>query len=106
MFTTASPEEPLSLANQDRVFRALNDQNKISLLLSCSCECDTINDLPKPIRKPIVELFSYAFKQLTSLKIRDYHYEQIYKAAKDHMCPFCGCEYFDAPGAPRVALDH
>ena len=22
------------------------------------------------------------------------------------MCPFCGCEYFDAPGAPREDLDH
>jgi hypothetical protein len=22
------------------------------------------------------------------------------------VCPFCGCEYFDAPGAPREDLDH
>ncbi|MCK7494405.1 MAG: hypothetical protein MZW92_26920 [Comamonadaceae bacterium] len=43
---------------------------------------------------------------LTKIGIRDRRYQAIYKSAMYHMCPFCGCEYFDAPGAPREDLDH
>jgi hypothetical protein len=96
----------LGLANQNRVLQALNDQNRIGLLLSCSCACEAISDLPKHIQKPVTELFSFAFKLLTPLGLRDYHYKAIFEATEDHVCPFCGCEYFDAPGAPREALDH
>ncbi|MEO0369708.1 MAG: precorrin-8X methylmutase, partial [Pseudomonadota bacterium] len=38
--------------------------------------------------------------------IRDKHYKVIYDNTLCHTCPFCGCERFDAPGAPREALDH
>ena len=43
---------------------------------------------------------------LTKLEIRDRHYAAIFNATPYHLCPFCGCEYFDAPGAPRTDLDH
>ena len=96
----------LSAVNRERVLNALNDQNQINLLLSCRHECEAIDDLPALIRKPIEDLFSFAFKLLTPLGVRDTHYQEIYTSTEDHVCPFCGCEYFDAPGAPREALDH
>jgi hypothetical protein len=96
----------LNLPKQEQVLKALTDQNKISLLLSCACECESIDDLPVQIRKPATELFSFAFELLTPLGIRDPHYEKIYKAMPAHVCPFCGCEFFDAPGKPREELDH
>lgn len=61
---------------------------------------------PKTIQKPVTDLFTYAFEILTDLGIRDKHYKAIYDAASYHICPFCGYEYFDAPGARREALDH
>ena len=98
--------EKLTTAEQKKILQALYDQNQIALLLSCQLNCDAISDLPNPIHKPVKELFEFAFKLLTDLEIRDKHYKGIYDAAPYHTCPFCGCEYFDAPGAPREALDH
>jgi hypothetical protein len=96
----------LTVAEQNRILKALNDQNKIALLLSCQHDCETITELPSDIREPVKALFEFAFSLLTDLEIRDKHYKAIYEAASYHVCPFCGCEYFDAPGAPREALDH
>jgi len=96
----------LTTTEQERIFQALHDQNEIALLLSCQGNCDAITDLPKLIWEPVKELFKFAFQLLTELKIRDQHYEVIYDSVSDHVCPFCGCEYFDAPGSPREALDH
>jgi len=58
------------------------------------------------VQKPIVDLFEFAFGLLTYLEIRDRQYQVIYAATTYHVCPFCGCEYFDAPGAAREDLDH
>lgn len=96
----------LSRADQDRVLRAFNDQNKIAQLLCGECACDSVTALPESIREPVKTLFEAAFRLLTSLEIRDKQYKLIYDACMNHTCPFCGCEYFDAPGAPREALDH
>lgn len=96
----------LSKDEQDRVLQAFNDQNKIAQLLCGDCACESITTLPEDIQKPIKILFDAAFKLLKALEIRDKHYKLIYDACKNHTCPFCGCEYFDAPGAPREALDH
>jgi hypothetical protein len=65
-----------------------------------------IGDLRKGIRKPVAELFGFSFKLFAELGIRDRHYENIHCAITYHVCPFCGCEYFDAPGGPREDLDH
>lgn len=62
--------------------------------------------MPWPIREPIQELFGFAFGLLADLAVRGQHYAAIYAAVPEHICPFCGTEYFDAPGAPREALDH
>jgi hypothetical protein len=96
----------LSRHDQDRVLQVFNDQNKITQLLCGECTCDSVADLPESIRKPVRTLFEAAFRLLTSLEIRDKHYKQIYDACANHTCPFCGCEYFDSPGARREALDH
>jgi hypothetical protein len=39
------------------------------------------------------------------LGVRDRQYEIIYNKTY-HVCPFCGCENFDAPTGPREDLDH
>ena len=92
--------------DRGRILRALADQNAIQRLVGCSSECDALDDLAEPIRTPVLQLFGFAFRLLASLRIRDAHYGCIYERSQYHLCPFCGCEYFDAPGAPREALDH
>jgi hypothetical protein len=96
----------LTLGAQQQILQAFNNQNKIAMLLSCKCDCEAIADLPSAIQQPIKDLFEFAFSLLTDLEIRDNHYKAIYDAALYRTCPFCGCESFDAPGAPREALDH
>ena len=96
----------LSATEQNRVLQAFNDQNKIVQLLRGDCTCDSISDLPARIQKAVKSDFEAAFRLLTNLEIRDKHYQLIYDACDHHTCPFCGCEYFDAPGARREALDH
>ncbi|WP_446368285.1 restriction endonuclease subunit S [Coleofasciculus sp. G3-WIS-01] len=102
------PLKTISASERDRILQAFNDQNKIALLLSCQHDCETIQDLPQIIHKPVRDLFIYAFEILKEedLEIRDQHYKAIYDAVSDHICPFCGYEPFDAPGARREALDH
>lgn len=90
----------------NQVIDALSEQNDVARLLSGACHCDTIDDLPVSIREPVKDLFTFAFKLLSDLGIRDRQYRVIYDQIPYHVCPFCGCEYFDAPTAPREALDH
>lgn len=96
----------LTEAERTLILRAMDDQNRIQELLSCTCDCLTVSDLPDSIREPIVNLYEAAFEALTTLRVRDKHYYRIYHATKHHVCPFCGCEKFDAPGKPREAFDH
>jgi hypothetical protein len=90
----------------NRISIALSSQNEIAKLLSGACNCVTINELPESIRDPVSDLFKFGFELLSDLEIRDHQYQVIYDRTPYHVCPFCGCEYFDAPGAPREALDH
>ena len=89
-----------------QVINALERQNEIRDLLAGVQNCEPLEDLPETVREPIKELFAYTFTLLSDLGIRDRHYHLIYDSTPYHICPFCGCEYFDAPGAPREALDH
>ncbi len=98
--------EALSKSDQERVLTALNEQNEISRLLSCACNCETIDDLPEAIREPIKTLFTNAYNLLTDFEIRDDHYQAIYKTIPHPVCPFCGYEFFDGTKAPREDLDH
>lgn len=88
------------------VSRTLIDQNEIERLLSAECDCETIHSMPLVVQEPIKNLFDFGFKLLTDLGVRDRQYKIIYDSLPAHVCPFCGCEMFDAPGAPRVDLDH
>jgi hypothetical protein len=96
----------LSADNRRKVLTCLSQQNLIETLVSCNANCDLLSDLPTLVREPIVDLFEFAFSLLTALGIRDRQYHIIYTDAAYHVCPFCGCEYFDAPGAAREDLDH
>jgi hypothetical protein len=97
--------ENLSSIELQQISDALIQQNNISGLLSGTCSCDTLENLPQNIHQSVKELFDTCFKLLTDLGIRDIQYKIIYDSTL-HICPFCGCESFDAPGAPREALDH
>jgi hypothetical protein len=97
---------PLSAEEHDRVLSAIDNQNRIAELLSGGCDCHRIDELPNPIREPVAELFSFAFTLLTQLGSRDSQYKAIYENLRTKLCPFCGCEFFDAPTAPREAFDH
>lgn len=91
---------------RDAVLAAVTDQNRITDLLSNASNCATLETLPKAMHEAVTSLFDFTFALLTDLKVRDDHYKAIYNAVTEHVCPFCGTEYFDAPGAPREALDH
>jgi hypothetical protein len=91
---------------RDVVLAALDDQNRVADLLSNASNCVALDALPAAIRNAVTLLFDFAFGLLTDLKVRDEHYAVIYNSVAAHVCPFCGTEYFDAPGAPREALDH
>lgn len=96
----------LGPGEQDEVLQAVGTQNEIGSLLSRASDCAAITGLPGPIREPAKDLFHFAFMLLTPLGIRDHQYAIIYEASAYCVCPFCGFEYFDAPSAPREALDH
>lgn len=91
---------------RDKLLQAFKEQNKIPQLLCGELTCNAINDFPNSIQETVKSVFEAAFRLLTTLEIRDKHYKMIYDACEYHTCPFCGCEYFDAPGARREALDH
>lgn len=96
----------LELSERAQVLHCIREQNDIAGLVSGATDCERLADLPEVIRDPATKLFGFAFELLTDLAIRDAHYVLIYDANPYHVCPFCGLEYFDAPGAPREDLDH
>ncbi len=91
---------------QAQLNNALTRQNAIRELLAGQADCETITALPPDIREPLSALFCFAFELLSDLGIRDGMYERIYDEIPEKVCPFCGCETFDSPQAPREALDH
>lgn len=96
----------LAKHDRDAVLTAVDDQNRIAELLSAKCTCLAIDGLHADVREPVRSLFDFAFRLLTDLSIRDEHYKAIYDSTVEHVCPFCGAEIFEVPGAPREALDH
>jgi hypothetical protein len=104
--TYATALATLTADQQARVLVAVGAQNDLVNLLSCAAHCESVTLLPEAIRTPARSLFSFAFELLTELGIRDRHYHVIWERSKQHVCPFCGCEFFDAPGAPRENDDH
>lgn len=104
----AFAEAARQLATDERqaIREAIQKQNDFPANLSAKISCVPVDDLPSLVRKPAKDLGRAAFDLLTSLGVRDRHYEIIYKALPLRVCPFCGFEPFDAPGAPRHDLDH
>jgi hypothetical protein len=93
--------ERLTLVERAQVLRCLSEQNSVSDLVHGDSECERLTDLPEDIRDPVDKLFTFAFGLLTDLGVRDEHYQAIYEQVPSAVCPFCGCEYFDAPADTR-----
>lgn len=96
----------LTKPQRDELLAALDGENMIADLLAGAHDCIRVDGLPQTIQAEINALFDFSFALLGKFSVRDDHYSAIYNAAPAHICPFCGTEYFDAPGAPREALDH
>ena len=96
----------LNKAERDRILQILDEENAIPQLLSGLQQCGRTCDLPAVIQESVKSIFGFSFGLLTPLKVRDEQYKAIYEASEEHVCPFCGTEYFDAPDAKREALDH
>lgn len=96
----------LNIHQRQLVKTALDDQNDLQALFGNTKRCLTANQLPEAIQKPVLDLFTTAFKLLTPLKLRDQHYKNIHREMVDKVCPFCGCEPLDPPGLARHDLDH
>lgn len=96
----------LSTENRKAVLDAVRSQNRIAELLAGQCECQGLGELPASVREPAKSLFSFAFDLLTDLGIRQRQYQEICNGIPERVCPFCGCEGLDAPGAPQEDLDH
>lgn len=96
----------LSTQKRKAVLEAVTSQNKIAELLAGQCDCQGLGELPKKVREPAKSLFSFAFGLLTDLGIRQRQYQEVCNGINERVCPFCGCEGLDAPGAPQEDLDH
>ncbi|MFN7970971.1 MAG: hypothetical protein U0166_01235 [Acidobacteriota bacterium] len=96
----------LAKIERDIVLQTVDAENRISDLLAGVRDCLRTDGLPEGVRAPAEALFGFAFELLAEFDVRDQQYAAIYAACPEHMCPFCGTEYFDAPGAAREALDH
>lgn len=88
------------------VLDAMASQNRLPELLRADVNCPCLVDLPATVRAPIRALFDYAFELLSEFEVRQRQYQSVWTGMPAKMCPFCGCEYFDAPGAPQEDLDH
>lgn len=96
----------LNLAERQSVLEAVDAQNRIADLLIRRSDCEELANLPERIREPAKELFTFAFSLLTEYEIRQRQYQALCNSIPVRVCPFCGCEGLDAPGAPQEDLDH
>lgn len=97
-------------AERPGVRAAIVRQTSLPNVFNDNFPCPTVDSLPQTIREPASALAAYLFGQLSTIKegdgfLRDNQYSAIY-ATDIRLCPFCGLNYFRAPGAPRHALDH
>jgi len=101
----------LTPAQRRLIKDAIDQQTDLPAVLANDGPCAAAIDLPAATRDAINDLFSYMFDQLATLKqngqcIRDIQFSSIYRELGARICPYCGLNYFRAPGAPRHALDH
>jgi hypothetical protein len=95
---------------QVAVRNAIARQTDLPGVFSDKADCPSSQCLHQKILEPARSLARYLFDQLAAIKeggkcIRDLQYDAIYLSGI-RLCPFCGLNYFRAPGAPRHALDH
>jgi len=105
-YRDAATAKGMTSRDRERVLVCLSQQNDIKGLTACVTDCEYLAALPEALRGPIEELFGFAFGLLTDFGVRDRQYKIIHDALSHDVCPFCGCEFLDAPGGPREDLDH
>jgi hypothetical protein len=88
------------------VLDAVAAQNQLAALFDGDGDCRRLDELPVEVHAAVRGLVDFAFDLLTELNIRQRQYRQVWAGIPAKMCAFCGCEYFDAPGAPQEDLDH
>ena len=101
----------LTPAQRGLIKDAIDQQTNLPAILANDGPCAAVIALPVAARDAIGDLFSYMFDQLATLKlngrcIRDIQFSSIFQELGARLCPYCGLNYFRAPGAPRHALDH
>lgn len=96
----------LTVAQLETALCAVSSQNNIPAVYDGVTECGDLSDLPAAFRQAALSLYKFAFKLLSDFGLRDAQYQKIYDHLPSKVCPFCGSEYFDAPGLPRHDLDH
>ena len=96
----------LSKTNRNSIMEAITSENNFPAAFDGQTTCICCDQMPGAIRTAAIELARFEFSLLTELGLRDKHYRMIYEKIPNRLCPFCGCEYFDAPDAPRHDIDH
>ncbi|MEQ1712453.1 MAG: replication protein RepA [Hyphomicrobium sp.] len=81
-------------------------QNNFPHMFDGATDCPAKAELPAGVIDAVDDLMRFSFGLLSDLRIRDEQYAAIHAGMTSRVCPFCGCEYFEAPGAPRHHLDH
>jgi hypothetical protein len=97
---------PFPAAERMSLLNAFNSQNNFPHMFDGLTNCSGNSALPPSILEAVDDLMRFSFDLLSQLRIRDDHYKAIHADIPSRVCPFCGCEYFEAPGAPRHHLDH
>lgn len=81
-------------------------QNDLPNILDGNTFCQTTSGLPDNFVDALKSFYKFGFSLLSSIGLRDTHYQAIYDHMKNKICPFCGVEPFEAPIEPRHDLDH
>jgi|GEM_PF-2653407 len=84
---------------------ALVSQNDIGHVCATGV-CLRNSDLPVSVREAAVAFGERLFWLVGQLGIRKTHYEQIWAALKDNVCPFCALYDLEHPELPAEDLDH
>lgn len=85
---------------------AMARQDEIPAVFGDGLSCPRLDQLHPTVRKPIKDLFEFAFNILLDLGLRDQNYKLLYDRLRYKVCAFCGIELLDAPRQKREALDH
>jgi hypothetical protein len=96
----------LPQADRNQLLLMFASQNNFPHMFDGVTDCPDKAALPAGVVESVDDLMRFSFGLLSDFGIRDDQYAAIHAGIASRVCPFCGCEYFEAPGAPRHHLDH